>query len=889
MRLADIFLKGYFGIYNGLGLERLYIDFKKCKSDIIVIKGDNGSGKTTLNKAINPHRDPNKEFLPHMDAQKIISYFMDNGDIVKINHTSTLEKDGKRKNSSHVYMINHKTLVQNDLNPSGNVNEAENIINELFELDAGFITLSRISSENKGLVDKTPSERKKFINSMLDSLEAFNDIYKKISKRGTVLKSMLNSITTKIDNLGNMEQIQNNIKTLSNTLGSLEDRKVSLVSNISRNKERIESLSKSGDIINTVNSLEKELEYLRVVIKNGSKFLESNITESSLNNLRSQEKVVYSQTESLNSELGKIQKRMVELNQSLEEKKLKLESLGDQKLIDSINARISYLEESTKTAVDIFKQIGFDNYNSVTEDEYDCAIRQIDSFNAILHLLRNQYSHNLIQDALKIYRAGKFNREYNQETLDSLIATKQKSEILYNGQEMLRKSCEDFDAIPSDCNHIKDCPFITSIVKAKLQLLPDQEHSKLAESIRDLDKDIRDYKEKLEYEKMIDEVLDSIHKMINIIIASKNIIYKIYPIEIDSAINIIGSGTKVLELNTKLYMEHKNFIGLIQSNKEDLRVLREQLVSTLSNKELSDVLIKDISLLERGYSALYEERNDIMIKIQKSTELLQNIQASISEAEYILKEKEQLTEKQKRLTEIESILHKMKDDYILIQNIQEEINLDMVEINSIGERLASVTDSINENKYRTVLYNDYVKEYQEYTKQNEILEVIKYHCSPTTGLQTVFISVFMNDIISVSNKLLSMFFGGEFVLHPFVVNETEFRIPCLGKGLINDDISSMSTSQRSMISMIISFALLHNVSKKFNIINLDEIDGGLDNINRLSFIHVLRKLMGLLNYSQCVMISHNAELGIYDADLIILKNSDPNAKFDGNIIYNYGG
>ena len=89
--------------------------------------------------------------------------------------------------------------------------------------------------------------------------------------------------------------------------------------------------------------------------------------------------------------------------------------------------------------------------------------------------------------------------------------------------------------------------------------------------------------------------------------------------------------------------------------------------------------------------------------------------------------------------------------------------------------------------------------------------------------------------------------------------------------------------------MIISFALLHNVSKKFNIINLDEIDGGLDNINRLSFIHVLRKLMGLLNYSQCVMISHNAELGIYDADLIILKNSDPNAKFDGNIIYKYGG
>ena len=145
----------------------------------------------------------------------------------------------------------------------------------------------------------------------------------------------------------------------------------------------------------------------------------------------------------------------------------------------------------------------------------------------------------------------------------------------------------------------------------------------------------------------------------------------------------------------------------------------------------------------------------------------------------------------------------------------------------------------------------------------------------------------MNKITTMGNNLLSLVFNGEYTLYPFVINEDEFRIPCKGKGIINDDISSMSTSQKCMISMILSFALLKHSSTKYNILKLDEIDSGLDSINRLQFISLLNSLMEKLGCTQCIMISHNNEINLDTADLIILKNSDPDFKPNGNIIYQY--
>jgi hypothetical protein len=144
----------------------------------------------------------------------------------------------------------------------------------------------------------------------------------------------------------------------------------------------------------------------------------------------------------------------------------------------------------------------------------------------------------------------------------------------------------------------------------------------------------------------------------------------------------------------------------------------------------------------------------------------------------------------------------------------------------------------------------------------------------------------MNKILATANDLLVMLFDGEFVLQPFVVNEQEFRIPCLGTGLMHDDISSMSRAQKAMINMILSYSILYQSNTKYNIVSLDEIDDSLDESNRSYFMTLLDNLMGILRCEQSFIISHNNELITELADLILLKTV-PGANYGGNIIWRY--
>ena len=155
------------------------------------------------------------------------------------------------------------------------------------------------------------------------------------------------------------------------------------------------------------------------------------------------------------------------------------------------------------------------------------------------------------------------------------------------------------------------------------------------------------------------------------------------------------------------------------------------------------------------------------------------------------------------------------------------------------------------------------------------------------------IEVFMNSILQNANNLLQYLFSGRFTLQPFVINDSEFRIPCIdSEGHVRPDISFMSDSQLSMISMIISFALLNRASKVYNIIKLDEVDNNLDNENRIQFSILIDHIMSILNFEQCFIISHNNELNLSNIDMILFRidNLDTYSTLlssGANIIYDY--
>lgn len=56
MKLKHLSLRGFIGIYDGLGLEQVEIDFSKLEAGIVALVGENGTGKTTIMESCTPYR-----------------------------------------------------------------------------------------------------------------------------------------------------------------------------------------------------------------------------------------------------------------------------------------------------------------------------------------------------------------------------------------------------------------------------------------------------------------------------------------------------------------------------------------------------------------------------------------------------------------------------------------------------------------------------------------------------------------------------------------------------------------------------------------------------------------------------------------------------------------
>ena len=205
MRITYIRLENYIGIYNGRGDDILEIDLSQNVNPIVIIRGTNGSGKSTLLKSLTPINDDSNAIVPGVTGRKVIRY-LHNGITYEIEYVHPIDKEGKRKQTrGQVYKYGPNG--KEELNPTWNVSSAKDIIYSLFNLDSNFLALSQLSSEDRGLADKRPAERKSFVSSIISGIEAYNAMYKIISKKHSMYKSLIQSLTAKINRIGNKEDL----------------------------------------------------------------------------------------------------------------------------------------------------------------------------------------------------------------------------------------------------------------------------------------------------------------------------------------------------------------------------------------------------------------------------------------------------------------------------------------------------------------------------------------------------------------------------------------------------------------------------------------------------------------------------------------------------------
>lgn len=879
MLLKRLKLVNYGGIYNGMGLYEIEIDFTKCRNKIILIKGDNGSGKSTIESALKPLPDDNSSFISGVSACKEIEYIDEtNGIVYSITYIHEC------KNQSRISKGYFKKILPNgnviDLNPSGNISSCKEMINEELELDANYITLTQLSSTKRGIADLRPAERKRYVNSILSSTDVYNTMYKTLSKKASTYKALMNSISSKIDNVGNTVQLQEELKSIESKISETEKLMEQHNEVINKEKGMLLSIDPNNEISNRIETYtESTKTYLNKKDEFSKQLNKIYSTDPNLSTIVINKEILDKLNQDIIDTKYLIESTKERINNLIKEREQEASRLEDETAkLKSINSGMNLIEvkrikdDLTSRKEKIRKRWGdIVDLNTITHDEfmiaYEAIKQMIEILNQPIELIP---SDNIEIEYLDILR--------NIERLDNEI---EDTAVFRNKIEVNEYKLDILEQRPSDCNN-NSCPFIADALKAKKIIDELMEQRKGFVSISELNKQKESYEQKLsniERNKRLLEIYNT-----NRIILSK------LQLNLDTYENCVVSLSRdrfmILPTLTG-FIEYSNDLIEYKSIDKDLNDISVKYSALYNQKDLINMITDSINRLNTNInedtikinamneeiSSLTKKYND-MCKLCISLEDIFNLRASLNECEESLRILNEEIEKDR--SNIDRI-EKLNSDI-------DKLNVNISELKSQLEPLRKTAESL---RYRITLSIEYSKEYEQYNMMYTKIETLKYYCSPTTGIQLLFANMYLNKIMDNANKILSRLFGGTFALLPLIITESEFRIPVAVRGGINhDDITSMSSAQISLISMIISISLLSQTSTKLNIIVGDEIDAPFDSENRREFMNILTQLMGLVNSSQCVLISHNSEISLNDCDVILLKNEN-DVITEGNIIWSY--
>ncbi len=906
MKFLYVKLIGYAGFYHGMGLKEIEIDFSRSKFPITVITGPNACGKSTLLNALNLLPDSNDNFEPGMSASKYMRIF-DNGIIYEIFMNHPIDSKGNRA-------VTKVSIMKNgvELNPNGNVSSYKDIIFNEFDLDSNYITLSYLSGTDRGLADKRPGERKKFITNIVSSLEVYNDINKNLNKRSNVYKSQLNALGTKINNIGDANALASTQVSLITRQKKLETNLEVLKTRVIENTTKVSMQDPEGEIHRRYDELDSTVKNLKIDIdKTNIKITQpliellevkniSEITEEAINNklaiyntqleahsesvreADTQEKILISEINNINMEIEK-------------------QTIKAGKLTEDINPDIETelvkVNEDISSIKDEFNKFNLGNIDNITQDEIKQAVETVtDIINKI----------DAIYDNVGVPNLGEFINEYGHisETIDQLNKDIDKikldNEWLTSEKirlEMDHKITSELNNRPSNCK-IDNCYFISKSLDTLKQYGTIEElERKLQEVTNTKDENDRNLSFMTKKVSFLRNMLSSealLGAITSMVKSSRAILGKMRIFVLlsdESALKAhISNGYAFNEyrnISELLYISNdltrykslvevqRNLQSEYKINKDKINSYKELQLEIEANKDKVTKLTEDmkkVTATKNFNISLVSDINSKIINLNGLRESYINNQKNIENLNNYIKELEDIKNK---FSSSEQYLLQISEDK---SKIQEYLN----ELNPITNELKAIDTQLT-------LLDEYHREYQELNEKYTIIDKLKKYSSPVSGgIQTLFMNLYMSKTLELANQLLAMIFGGQFQLADYVINQDEFRIPFTGRGLMVDDISSGSTSQICIMGMIINLVLLHQASSKFNITRLDEIDGGLDHQNRYMFVDILQKIVNILQIDQLFIISHSVESALSNVDVIQLAPMPDEETFTGaNIIYTY--
>lgn len=913
MRINYLELRNYAGIYNGMELNELVIDFSKCQHRICLIKGDNGSGKSTIMKALNPLPEPSSAFIPGMVAYKCIVYLDEyTGVMYKIEYIHEVNSKGDRATpKGHIYEITPSAII--DLNPSGNVSSAKEIIYDKFNLDPCYLSLTQLSSSKRGMADMKPAERKKFVNSILNNVDAYNDMYKVLSKKSVMYKGVIKNIESRLSTIGDVGKLDLRIQNLTSTVKEADE----LLSNEKDLKSKAEAViltldpdgTKNQKYLDTISELtkcESDINMVEKVINH--KYRGRDVCRIDPTHLTTQIELAKQRKSALNTEIGTLMSKTeidtIEINQKR------------QKLKDVNNGEsLEYLRDIKKKFQSRFGEIR-EELSKLNINTLDIPFTKDTLVQCISTLceVRDRLSSSEFADIeFLVECVSEFGHERDGE-ISSLSIMKAAAKAMEDHKEFINAAKQDLKAKealrssfegplefrPSGCT-IDGCQFIANALRKKHEYDTYRSDEDYESMIRNATAEYNGAK--LMYEKM--ERVENGFRELQMLKAKVNGISPtlklITPKEFMPAYDFIvnfkyTSDSKVVK-TMEIFNRYVDFLYnhlYIANSFEEYKEIRENLTRIQtdiekleSNEQLINMLTDDINKLQNELDETLKKTQDNRYEIAQLDMSISDNERKLVEVQAYIDEKYKLIDLRDKYKLIKNEINGLESSLSKLLEAKKTINECDASIKEIEEKLIPMKKELADLETSRRLYGSYIEDLKSNKEMLNKIEVVKYYTSPTTGIQLVFATLYLSKILEKANWMLSGLFGGAFNILPFVITEDEFRIPIAVQGGLNhDDITSMSSAQVALISMIISISMLSQVSTRMNIIVGDEIDASLDTENRRRFFDILLGLMDMVNASQSVLISHNSEYTQNECDVIWLRNKEHITEA-GNVIWSF--
>lgn len=906
MRFLYAKLVGYIGLYNGLGLKEITIDFTRSQNKICTITGPNGCGKSSLLNALNILPDGNENFVPSLPASKQLRIF-DEGTVYDIFINHPLDNKGNRATT--------KVSIQKDgveLNPNGNVSSYKDIIFNEFDLDSNFITLTHLSGDDRGLADKKPAERKKFLASITSSLEAYNGIYKNLNKKGNVYKSYLTSLTGKISNVGDENSLRTAMTGLNNRFTSLSNQLEEIKAQIIKQQTIASMNDPNGELHKQYSIIEQqvseaELEYSKAKSFFDLYYKNNKICDPDINSinkrLEEQNRMKDEHEKALNinmTSMTVLGNDIKNINENIEKDKIRISKL-EREVKPDLSNELNKAKEKLDQIESNFKSVGITDPTEITSDNIQQIIQILKNFIDCLDYIYEYIDEDKLSEFIDIIGYG----GSIQSIIDKNTEYRNSMEFYYNDSSKQLDSlmaeleiANEIDKRPTKCK-IDSCPFIAK----SLNVIKSYKNGKedIEGLIKQTQKSMQDFQDKIdksiEYGETLRNYLpmslslDKVTAAIELNTALFNKIGIITPLTDFEAVRMrISRGDRFNEYrNNKSLMYLSNDIIEYKSISKVYENLLAEYKANQNNIEALSEYKSDLETQSKLLEEKYSEKNTLF----KDKEFIESILSRTNNSINILNE---LISRKNAELEAEVKLSNIKTEYINLQKqfegsaeVIKTINELETKARSIQAELEPIENQKKEIESRLLLLESYRKEYKEYSEKYELINILKKHSSPTAGgIQTFFMNLYMGKTLELANQLLGMIFQGQYQLLEYVITADEFRMPFVGSGLVVDDITSGSTSQVCIMGMIINLSLLNQASTKYNITRLDEIDGGLDYNNRSVFMQILQRVIDILGIEQLFIISHNMEAYNGGTDCIQLAPIDGVDNANGsNVIYKY--